>query len=196
GWTRIGSNQVEHCRLESGKVSLVFIGYPDGGTEGENPNSLLDLWEGKVARASAVSFGPASYDQPTLIAVLSDIIGYTQPTTIRTLDIAATHGHDHSDHMIAGALAVLATARSSVDPELISHRGYNIDDDPPNANPRLFQRSVDALAFYEACAIGCAPCGQACTFDDVPESHRKYLQHRYAIGVRRIADGKLRLDGR
>src|SRR5678815_3033697 len=162
GWIRIGSNEVEHCRLESAKVSLVFLGYPDGGKDGEVARSLLHLWEGKVPGAAAVSFGPATYDRPTLIAVLSDIIGYTQPTTIRMLEIAATHGHDHSDHMMAGALTVLAIAQSSVDAELISHRGYNIDDEPPNASPRLYQRSVGALAYYEACATGCAPCGQAC----------------------------------
>ena len=196
GWARIGSNDVEHCRLESGRVSLVFLGYPDGGVYGESDDSLLHLWEARVASASAVSFGPASYDQPTLIAVLSDIIGYTQPTTIRTLEIAATHAHDHSDHMIAGALAVLATARSSVDPELISYRGYNMADEPPNASPRLYQRGADALAYYEACAAGCAPCGQACPIHEIADSHLKYLMRRYAIGVRRTADGKLRRDGR
>src|SRR5678816_2185692 len=103
---------------------------------------------------------------------------------------------DHSDHMMAGALTVLAIAQSSVDAELISHRGYNIDDEPPNASPRLYQRSVGALAYYEACATGCAPCGQACRADDIAESHLKYLLHRYAIGVRQVAGGKLRLDGR
>ena len=35
------------------------------------------------------------------------------PTTIRTLEIAGTHGRDHSDHMIVGALALLATAAGS-----------------------------------------------------------------------------------
>src|SRR5262245_12656680 len=138
GWIRVGSNEVEHCRLDRAKVSLVFLGYPDGGKDGEVADSLLHLWEGKVNRASAVSFGPAAYDRPTLIAVLADIIGYTQPTTIRTLEIASTHGHDHSDHMLVGALAVLAIARSSVDAELISYRGYNINDEPPNASPALY----------------------------------------------------------
>src|SRR5678815_1035792 len=51
-------------------------------------------------------------------------------------------------------------------------------------------------AYYEACATGCAPCGQACRADDIAESHLKYLLHRYAIGVRQVAGGKLRLDGR
>ena len=196
GWIRIGSNEVEHCRLEDARVSLVFLGYPDGGIYGELSDSLLQLWEGKVSRASAVSFGPAAYDRPTLIAVLSDIIGYTEPATIRTLEIASTHGYDYSDHRMAGALTLLALAHSSVDAELISYRGYNTPDEPINANPELFRRNVDALAYYEACGAGCAPCGQACAFEDIDETHIKYLRRRYAIGVRRIVDGKLRLDGR
>ncbi|HEY0988656.1 MAG TPA: PIG-L family deacetylase [Kofleriaceae bacterium] len=196
GWIRVGSNEVEHCRLESAKVSLLFLGYPDGGKDGELALSLLHLWEGKVPRAPAVSFGPATYDRPTLIAVLSDIIGYTQPTTIRTLEIASTHGHDHSDHMLVGALAVLAIARSSVDAELISYRGYNINDEPPNASPALYRRSLDAVARYEACITGCAPCGEACPANRIVDTHLEWLKRHYAIGVRRVVDGKLRLDGR
>jgi LmbE family N-acetylglucosaminyl deacetylase len=196
GWIRIGSNEVEHCRLESAKVSLVFMGYPDGGIEGEASDSLLHLWEGKVTRTSAVSFGPATYDRTALIAVLSDIIGYTQPTTIRTLEIASVHGYDHSDHQMAGALSVLAIAQSSIDAELISYRGYNTEDEAINANPRLYRRSLDALAYYEACGAGCAPCGQACAVEKIGESHLKLLGRRYAVGVQRVVDGKLRLDGR
>jgi LmbE family N-acetylglucosaminyl deacetylase len=196
GWIRIGSNEVEHCRLASAKVSLVFVGYPDGGTEGEAAHSLLHLWEGKLSSAGSVAFGPAVYDQASLIAVLSDIISYTQPTTIRTLEIASTHGRDHSDHMIVGALAVLATARSSVDPELISYRGYNVDEEPDNSNPVLYQRSLDAVAHYEACVYGCAPCGQACPVERIGNPHLTLLRRHYAIGLRRVVDGKLRLDDR
>jgi LmbE family N-acetylglucosaminyl deacetylase len=196
GWLRIGSNEVEHCRLDSAKVSLVFLGYPDGGKEGEQHDSLLHLWEGKVNRVPAVSQARATYDRESIVAVLSDVIGYTQPTTIRTLDMTATHGHDHSDHMVVGALAVLAVARSSVDAELIAYRGYNIDNEPYNATPALYQRSLNAVAHYEACIAGCAPCGQACPAERINESHLKWLKRHYAIGFRRIADGQLRLDGR
>src|SRR5262249_49654457 len=100
GWIRLGSNEVEHCRLASAKVSLVFLGYPDGGKEGSVPDSLLHLWEGTATDVRAVAIGEAIYDRATLIATLAEIIGYTAPTTIRTLEIASTHGHDHADHMI------------------------------------------------------------------------------------------------
>ena len=92
--------------------------------------------------------------------------------------------------MLVGALALLATAHSAVDPELISYRGYNIANEPENANPALYERSLGALAHYEACADGCAPCGQACPSDRIADSHLKYLHRRYAIGIRRSADGK------
>src|SRR3954468_15649521 len=36
---------VQHCRLAAAKLSLVTLGYPDGGGDGSVPNSLLQLWE-------------------------------------------------------------------------------------------------------------------------------------------------------
>src|SRR5689334_20820805 len=45
GWIRLGANELAHCRLDSAKISLVFMGYPDGGKDGEQRDSLLHLWE-------------------------------------------------------------------------------------------------------------------------------------------------------
>src|SRR5262245_14637228 len=51
GWIEIAGHLAEHCRLASRNVSLVFLGYPDGGKEGEYPESLLKLWDGTIAGA-------------------------------------------------------------------------------------------------------------------------------------------------
>jgi len=196
GWIEIAGHTAQHCRLAFAGISLVFLAYPDGGLEGKAPNSLLHLWEGKIASASTVSRRPTTYDQRGLIDTLAAIIDLTAPATLRTLEVAATHGTDHADHMIVGALAVLATAASSQDPELVSYRGYNISDEPANMSPALFARSADILGRYEACTRGCAPCGEACAIPTLDKVHRDLLHRRYAIGMRTRASGLLRLgDG-
>src|SRR5436190_19055014 len=39
GWIRIYGHLLEHCRLEAERVSLIFLGYPDGGKEGQYDDS-------------------------------------------------------------------------------------------------------------------------------------------------------------
>lgn len=195
GWIEIAGHAAEHCRLGTAKISLVFLGYPDGGRNGTARDSLLHLWEAKVTTVSTIARRSTTYDQRGLVATLAEIIDITAPATLRTLEIASTHGDDHPDHMIAGALAVLATAAASQRPELISYRGYAIASEPANNGP-ILARSARALAYYEACATGCAPCGEACAIDRIKPVHLAWLAHRYAIGMRRTADGTLGLgDG-
>jgi len=192
GWIEIADHAAEHCRLDAAAISLVFLGYPDGVPDGSAPTSLLHLWQGDIAAATTVARRPASYDRAGLVAALAEIVATSAPATLRTLEIASTHGRDHSDHMLAGALAVLAAAASPVNPAVISYRGYDIEDEPVNAAPALYDRALDALARYHACADRCAPCGQACPADRVHAGERGWLQRRYAIGMRRRAAGQLR----
>lgn len=192
GWIEIAGHAAQHCRLATAKVSLVFLGYPDGGRYGEVTDSLLHLWEAKIKTASTIARRSTTYDQRGLVTTLAEIINTTAPATLRTLDIASTHGDDHPDHLIVGALAVLATAASSQAPEIISFRGYDTEIEPVNTDP-ILDRSLAALLHYEACATGCAPCGQVCAIDQIAESHITWLAHRYAIGLRRSAGGELRL---
>src|SRR5215510_11774241 len=167
GWIEIAGHAAEHCRLDAAAISLVFLGYPDGDIDGSAPESLLHLWQGQVASATTIARRAAIYRRGDLVTVLAEIIATTAPAALRTLDVASTHGRDHSDHMLVGALAVLATAASPRSPALLSYRGYNIDGEPVNASPALFARSLDPLARYHACASGCAPCGQACPADRI-----------------------------
>jgi len=192
GWIEIAGHAAQHCRLATARVSLIFLGYPDGGVHGEVTDSLLHLWEGKITTAATIARRSTTYDQRGLVTTLAEIIDTTAPATLRTLDIASTHGDDHPDHLIVGALAVLATAASSQAPELISFRGDNTENEPVN-NDQLLDRSLDALAHYAACATGCAPCGQVCAIDQIDESDLTWLRRRYAIGMRRSASGKLRI---
>ena len=195
GWIEIADHAAQHCRLDDAGISLVFLGYPDGGLTGDRPDSLLNLWQGQVASATTVAQRPATYERGDLLAVLSAIITTTAPATLRTLEIASTHGHDHADHRMVGALAVLATAATPHNPELISYRGYNTEREPINADPALFDRARDIVARYKACISHCAPCGQACAASSISPAETKWLQSRYAVGMRRRGDGRLRLDG-
>jgi LmbE family N-acetylglucosaminyl deacetylase len=194
GWIDLAGHAAEHCRLAAGNLSLVFLGYPDGGKDGENPDSLLHPWEARIDHATTVARKPATYDQSGLIAALAAVLDATLPTTLHTLEVASTHGREHSDHMVVGALAVLATAASAVDPAVIAYRGYNIDGEPANSDPTLFDRDVGALARYEACAARCAACGSACPIERIDVQHLAWLQRRYAVGMRRTAAGVLRID--
>ena len=190
GYIEIIGHVAEHCRLTDRPVSLVFLAFPDGGKQGEHTASLLHLWQGEIPGAETVAHRSAYYDRDGLIDTVAQIIRITQPARVRTLEIAATHGRDHSDHMLVGALTVLAMARASSMAELFSYRGYSVADEPANKTQGVYDESFAVLAHYEACVGDCAACGDACTTID--QAHVTWLQRRYAIGFRPDAAGQLR----
>jgi LmbE family N-acetylglucosaminyl deacetylase len=192
----VGDQWIEHCRLAEAKISLVFLAYPDGGKMGEFRSSLLRLWQGVIDSATTVSHHPSTYRRDDLVAMLAAIIDATEPQTIRTLEVSETHGRDHVDHSMVGALATVATAASSHSPELISYRGYNTADEKENAAPKLLARALEWLSYYEACTDECAPCGQACPIERIPVAHLAWIKRRFAIGMRRAATGQLRIGDR
>jgi LmbE family N-acetylglucosaminyl deacetylase len=191
GWITLTGHTAEHCRLDAANVSLVFLGYPDGGKEGEQTDSLLHLWQGAIAGADTIAARTAHYDRDGLIDTVAGVIRVAQPATIHTLEIAATHGRDHSDHMLVGALALVAVARSDSLAELRSYRGYDVEDDPPNKSDALYADELSVLARYEGCYAGCAPCGEACSESSIDPSHVAWLHRRYAVGFLRRAAGVL-----
>ena len=187
GWIELSGHAAEHCRLEAAKLSLVFLGYPDGGKQGQFATSLLALWSGKITGADTIAPRTAHYDREGLVATLAAVIATTQPRTIRTLEVAANHGTDHSDHMIVGALAVLAKASAGAQAELLSYRGYDISAEPGDGFPPITAIANDAFAHYSACTDGCAACGEACaTFS---ATYAGYLQRHYAVRIDRYATG-------
>lgn|GEM_PF-1248001 len=191
GWITVREHPIQHCRLEAENVSLLFLAYPDGGKYGELHHSLLRLWEGSIENATTVADRTTVYSRSELIETVAAIMRTVAPATVRTLDLAASHGYDHSDHMIVGALTGLALARTNLDPELLTYRGYNIASEPVNKLPAVIASVHDVLAHYEACATNCgAACGSPCTKIDA--SHDTWLARRYAVGFRNRARGQLR----
>ncbi|MGE5182419.1 MAG: FG-GAP-like repeat-containing protein [Acidobacteriota bacterium] len=195
GWIELSGHTAEHCRLDAANVSLVFLGYPDGGKQGEYAHSLLKLWEGTIAGADTVAERSTHYDRESLIDTVAEVLRLVQPKRIHTLEIAATHGYDHSDHMIVGAIALLATARADSNAELISYRGYNMACEPVDKPDPLYAEQQQVFAYYEACYTGCAPCGEACPADKIDPTHVVWLHRRYAVGFVRAARGLVRGNG-
>src|SRR5206468_3696613 len=132
-------------------VTLLFLSYPDGGIGGEFPNSLLKLWNGEIDQANTIARRTTTYTQDSLIATMASIIEDVQPATIRTLEISATHGYDHSDHMMVGSLTQLALARTTNHAQIISYRGYNINDEPVNLTDADYAKSSLFMRAYGAC---------------------------------------------
>jgi LmbE family N-acetylglucosaminyl deacetylase len=192
GWIDIGRHTAEHCRLPAQNVSLVFLGYPDGGKEGEFPDSLLNLSRGAIAGADTVATRSTHYTRDGLVDTLADVVRTLAPARVHTLDFAASHGRDHVDHEAVAALTVVALAAANSHSELLAYRGYGIGDEPANKLGPILDASLAMLLRYEACADGCAPCGDACkTIDD---QHVTWISRRYAIGTRARAGGHLRID--
>ena len=195
GWLLVRDHPIQHCRLEAENVSLLFLAYPDGGKQGELGHSLSRLWEGAIPDATTVADRTTVYTRDELIETVAAIMQTIQPETVRTLDLPASHGYDHSDHLIVGALTALALARTALDPELLAYRGYNTANEPANKLPAIFASSHAVLAHYEACATTCgAPCGMPCT--EIDPTHAVWLARRYAVGFRRTAHGRLRAGSR
>ena len=189
-WLDLAGHPAERCQLLGAGVTLVFLGYPDGGKQGEQPSSLLHLWQGAIEGADTVADVPSHLDREGLIETVAAVIESTHPAIIRTLEVASTHGRDHSDHMVVGALALVAAARAASDAEVISYRGYNISDEPVNKLDPVYDQAADMLSAYEACT-SCG-CGAACA----PQPpHVTWLHRRYAVGFRRAARGRLEGGG-
>ena len=193
GYITIAGHEVQHCRLFDRPVSLVFLAYPDGGVNGEFPQSLLKLWEGKIADATTVAHETTQYTRDGLIDTIADVVRRTHPRTIRTLEIGSMHGHDHVDHMIVGAACLLAMARAQSRAELLSYRGYSTLTEAPNKLPLVLQATADMVGYYEACSSKCAACGSVCKAID--PNHVAWFSRRYAVGFRRFAHGRLGSNG-
>ena len=184
-WVELSHHAAQRCSLADASLTLVFLGYPDGGVAGDYDRSLLRLWQGAIERADTVAEHIATYDREGLIETVSEIIDLTRPTLIRTLEIAGTHGSDHSDHMMVGALTVLASARARTDAALLAYRGYNTNFDPPNTPDALYDEVSLGMRAYEACQTGCAVCADAVCETITDPRYAGFLHRHYAIGMRR-----------
>ncbi|MDB4956286.1 MAG: Rhs family protein [Myxococcales bacterium] len=183
-WIELSHHAAQRCYLPDASLMLVFLGYPDGGVAGDYDNSLLRLWQGTIEHADTVADHIATYDRDGLIETVGEIIDLTRPTLIRTLEIAGTHGADHSDHMMVGALTVLAAARARTDAAILTYRGYNINFDPPNTPDALYDQVSLGMRAYEACQTGCAACADAVCDTIADPRYTAFLHRHYAIAMR------------
>lgn len=129
------------------------------------------------------------FDAPDHAALLR-VLRETDPSMIRTLEISDTHGTDDPQHPDAGRRTIVALAATNRSTDLVAYRGTNVIDEPPNKLTPVYEVSVEMLARYEACATGCAACGDACTA--IEQQHVDWLLRRYAVGFRRTGGGRLR----
>jgi hypothetical protein len=177
GFGLVAGSPVHHCRLRDRPVSMIGLDTADGGTDGEFRESPLHLVEGLVPSIAILGQlrGRATVDSIT--AELAEIIAVTAPSQIDTLDLAATHGSDHSGHMFAATFALWAAARAGYDGPMRWHRGYNVGDFPPTLADSDYVRVKPMLGYFEACYFGCAPCGTSCA--TLAKGHDDDLQRQY-----------------
>lgn len=194
GYLPVADSPVHHCRLRDRPVSMIGLDTADGALDGHFTDSPLHLVEGYVSTIPILGpiGGQASVD--SIVASLSEIIAATQPSQIHALDLASTHGHDHSGHMFSSAFALWAAARARYPGPIRWHRGYNVEGEAITLGDADYQTVKPMLGYFEACYFGCAPCGTSCQTLDV--DHDAWLRRQYASTRSPIdAMGALAADG-
>jgi hypothetical protein len=201
GYISLAGSPAYHCRLRDWPVSIIALDTADGGVYGDLRRSPLHMVEGLVPDIPILGRIEGHATVASIVASLSAIIDATRPTEIHALDLAATHGHDHSGHMLSSAFTLWAAAMSRYAGPMRWHRGYNTwDGDHPELSLPVTLSDADFAAVrpmvgaFEACYGRCgAPCGRSCqTFNP---DHDGYLQRQYS-STRQVADtrGRLALD--
>ncbi|HTL39042.1 MAG TPA: hypothetical protein VL326_38185, partial [Kofleriaceae bacterium] len=168
----------------------------DGGIPGDRLNSLLHLFDGTVTRLPGYYGGGVTAD--SIIDVLADILTATSPAAVQTLELAATHGRDHSSHMFVASAGLWAAARIGYAGAVTWNRGYNVEFELPTLDGDDLAAARTMLGYYEACAYHCGPCGESCA--SLSESHevwiaRQYQQQRVPSIAGKLALGDMCLDG-
>lgn len=167
GYLTVAGSPVHHCRLRDRPVSLIGLDTADGGLDGHFPASPLHLVEGEVSAIPILGpiGGRATVD--SIVASLTEIIAATRPSQIHALDLAQTHGRDHSGHLFSSAFALWAAARARYAGPIRWHRGYNVEREPITLGDADYQTVEPMVGYFEACYSGCGPCGTSCRTLDV-----------------------------
>jgi hypothetical protein len=190
----MGASPVHLCQLHDQQVSMIGLDTADGGMRGQNLHSPLHLIEGVTSHIPILGRfgGYATVDW--IIQSLLDIITETQPRQIHTLDLAATHGFDHSGHLFSASFAFWAAARARYDGPIYWHRGYNVQDEPVTLGDADYQPAKSMLGYFEACYHHCGKCGTSCPTLDL--MHDTWLQRQYSSLRSPIAaSGALAFEG-
>lgn len=163
---------VEHCRLTNRDVALIGLDLPVGD-ESNDDESLLKIAQGDQLELDGVVGGAATKDSvaSTLDALLMSI----SPHDVHALDLAATHGDDHSAHVMSAAFLLWGTARSGLGARIAFHRGDNVENEAPNLSDADY-------ALTE---------GMLLSGDEYPT----WLRRQYGYDRRATVQGKLQQDG-
>jgi hypothetical protein len=194
GYISVDGSMAEHCRLRGRPVALIALDLTDGGIPGDRRDSLLHLVDGTIAALPVLGPDGGSETVDTTIDLLAQIIAATEPREIHALELAGTHGRDHSSHMFSSSFAFWAAARLGYPGPITWHRGYNVDVEAITLDSADYGPARDMLGYYEACADDCAPCGKSCT--TLNAAHDGWLQRQYASTRVVEATGPLAIDDR
>lgn len=182
GTIDLGGHDVEHCHSASDGTSLVFLHYPEGGYLGDTGDSLLHLFDGTIDAA-------AGYTRDGLLATLNAAILASATSNVHTMEIASTHGMDHSDHELVGAATLLASGCVPTPQGVLwlsAHRGDNVATEAPNVLGTTLDAALAMLGRYGS---------------PISDHARTLVQRSYSVsngsgyGQLRLVDQCVRLDG-
>jgi len=193
GSLSLGTRVVDHCRLRDRPVSLVNLDLADGGVPGTRRDSLLHLVDGTVTAIPLDGPDTAMVTLPDAVDLFGDVIVASSPDELHTLELAGTHGHDHSSHMFVASFVLWAAARLGYTGPVTWHRGYNVADEPPTLAGADLDAARAMLGSYEACASGRDRCGAEVV--DLLPIHATWIARQYALHRIPEATGALSLDG-
>ncbi|HEY5945591.1 MAG TPA: hypothetical protein VIV40_08865, partial [Kofleriaceae bacterium] len=178
GYVELTVATVYHCRALERPVSLISLDVVDGGIPGERRDSLLHLVDGTVASLPVLGAVGGDVTRDSLIEHITEVLETLAPTEVHALELAGTHGRDHSSHMLSSAFVLWAAARIGFDGPMTWHRGYNVDVEPITLDGAPHDAAKTMLGYYEACSSDCGPCGTSC--DSFSPPHQVWLQRQYA----------------
>jgi hypothetical protein len=129
----------------------------------------------------------------SIVAELSEVIALTRPAEIHALDLASTHGYDHSGHLFSAAFAFWAAADARYAGPIRWHRGYSVEHEPVNLSDADYAAVQPMIGYFEACYTRCGPCGTACP--TINADHDEWLRRQYSSTRSPLtARGALALD--
>jgi hypothetical protein len=178
GYVDAGGSPVHHCRLHDRPVSMIGLDLPDGGIPGDGAESLLHLVQGDVAALHIHGLVGGTANVASITDELGAIVTATQPAELHALDLAATHGYDHSSHLFSSAFAFWAAARVGYAGPVRWHRGYNVESEQPTLADADLAAVTPMLSYFEACYFGCGTCGSSCPALD--PAHATWLRRQYS----------------
>jgi hypothetical protein len=190
GYISVADLPVHHCRLDD-RISMLGLDLPDGGIKGDHRDSLLHLVQHDAAALPILGPIGGHASEDAVVDELADIITATAPSQIHALDLAATHGYDHSSHIMSSAFALWGAARAGYTGALRWHRGYNVENESETLAADDYAAAAHVLGYFEACYFGCGPCGTSCSKLD--NAHDTWLRRQYASDRVPAASGALAL---